>query len=120
VHSAGCVLTTVAIVDPVAVAGVVAFLRAISPNGVLNEPRKAARIALAEFSCVNSVGNALNNVRALTRSVTHDPVGVLSRKPAQDPGAVQKIVNQRVNRDQAGARLMPMRPVLWGGQQQRG
>jgi hypothetical protein len=117
VNSAGCVSTTAAIVDAVAVADVAAFLRAISPNGVLNEPWKIAWVASAEFSGVDPVRNELNNVRALTWPVTRDPVGVLSRKTAQDPSPVQKIVNQGVNGDQAGARFMPMRPVLWGGKQ---
>ena len=116
-NSAGCVLATAAIVDPVAVADIAALLRAISPDGVLNEPGKAARIASAEFSRVDSVSNGLNDLCATTRPVARDPVGVLSREPAQDPGPVQKIVNQGVNGDQAGARFMPMRPVLWGGKQ---
>ena len=116
-NSAGCVSTTAAIVDAVAVADVAAFLRAISPNGVLNEPWKAAGIAPAEFPRVDPISNRPNDVRASTRPVTRDPVGVLSRKPAQDPSPVQKIVNQGVNGDQAGARFMPMRPVLWGGKQ---
>jgi len=106
-----------AIVDPVAVADVLAFLRAISPDGVLNEPGKGAGIARTEFSGVDLVSNGLNDLCATTRPVARDPVGVLSREPAQDPSPVQEIVNQGVNGDQAGARFMPMRPVLWGGKQ---
>jgi hypothetical protein len=117
VNSAGCVLATAVIVDPIAVADIAALLRAISPDGVLNEPGKAARIASAEFSRVDSVSNELNNVRALTWPVTRDPVQVLSTEPAQDSRPAQKIVNQRVNRDQAGARFMPIRPVVWGSEQ---
>src|SRR5580704_16635867 len=120
VHSAGRVLATPGIINPIGVADISTLLSTILPDGVLNEPWKAAGIAPAEFPRVDPISNHPNDVRATTRPVARDPVGVLSRKPAQDPGAVQKIVNQRVNGDQVGAHFMPVRPVLWGGKQNRG
>ena len=120
VNSARGILATTAVINPIGVADISTLLSTILPDGVLNEPGKAARIASAEFPRVDPISNRPNDVRASTRPVTRDPVGVLSLKPAQDPGPAQEIVNQRVNGDQIGAHFMPGRPVLWGGKQQRG
>ena len=120
VNSARGILATTAVIDPLAVADISTLLSTILPDGVLNEPRKAAGIAPAEFPRVDPISNRPNDVRASTRPVARSPIGVIGREPPKDPGPVQEIVNQRVNGDQVGAHFMPVRPVLWGGKQNRG
>ena len=118
VHSAGRVLATPGIINPIGVADISTLLSTILPDGVLNEPRKAAGIAPAEFPRVDPLGNRPNDVGASTRPVARSPIGVIGREPPQDPGPAQEIVNQRIDGNHPGASVTPA--LLPRGSEQNG
>src|SRR5260370_5216013 len=95
------------IINSVAVADIEAVLIAIPPDGVLNEPRKGLRKTWVELPSIDAVGHSCNNVGATAGPITGRPIGMMGVKTAQNAAPVQKVVNQRVDGNHAGADLGP-------------
>ena len=114
------VCTRLAIVYAIAVADVEARLRAVSPDCVLNEPRKRLRKAAIELPGIDPLGHDIYNVGAAAGLVAGRPVRMVGLESCQDAGADQKVVHQGVNGDHAGADLVPEVPAFRGGQQDAG
>ena len=79
----------------------------------------------------NTAGNAGLKARASIRSATASndlgaaawpvagrAIGVVGVEPVQDAGAVQKVVNEGVDGDHAGADLMPEPQLFWRSEQE--
>src|SRR5438034_5126167 len=99
------VYTSISIIDAVAVADIEAALGAIPPDRVLNEPRKDRRERGVEGPGIDLFGHGFNDVGAAAAPVAGRAIGVIGVEPVQDAGAVQKIVNEGVDGDHAGADL---------------
>ena len=56
---------------------------------------------------VDLLGDRPNDVGAAAWPVAAGPIGMGGLEPAQDPGPVQKIVHQGIDRDHAARRLRP-------------
>src|SRR5436189_5840840 len=97
------------VIDPVAVADVEALLAAIPPDRELHEPGENLREAAVKLPSVDLAGDQPDNVGAAARPVTAGPVGMGSLESSQDPGPVQEIVDQSINRNQVHADLQPPR-----------
>jgi len=81
------------------VANVFPHLAAIGPNIVLNEPGKAGRKGGVELSAVNPAGEVLYHPQAPILGVAPGPVGVVKPVARQNPGPVEEIVDEAVDRD---------------------
>jgi hypothetical protein len=97
------VLAPIPVIEPVAVADVEALLAAIPPDRELHEPGKYLRKGAIELPGVDPAGNQPDNVGAAAWPVAAGPVGMGGLEPAQDPGPVQEIVDQGIDRDQVHA-----------------
>src|SRR6202043_818642 len=106
------------VVDAIAVADIEAALAAVAPDRVLDEPGKSLRKRWIELSGIDVLGNDCNDIRAAAESVASQPVLVLRLEPGQDPGPVQKVMNQRVDGDHAAADLGP-EDHLFGSAEQK-
>jgi hypothetical protein len=82
-------------------------LTAVSPNGVLYEPRKDSRKARIERASVNVSSRESHDVGAAVGLVTGGTIGMVGAKAVQDACAVQKIMHQCVDGDHAAADLAP-------------
>src|ERR1700683_2075961 len=111
------VVARLSIIDAIAVADAEAVLSAEPPDGVLHEPGERGREGRIEGSGVNLVGDAANNVGALSWLIAGGPVAMLGAAPGKDAGPMQEIVHQGIDRDHAAADLAPEIVTLWGGQQ---
>ena len=118
--SAVPVFASLSIIDPVAVADVEAALATVAPDRVLDEPGKSLRKRWIELSGIDVLGNDLNDIRAAAESVASQPVLVLRLEPLQDPGPVQKVMNQRVDGDHAAADLGPEDHLFGSAEQKAG
>src|ERR1700737_5260048 len=87
------VLATPSIINPVAVANIEAVLGAVLPDRVLNEPGEGLRKRWIELPGIDPLGYGCNNVGAAAGPVAGSAISVISMKPMQDPGPVQKVVN---------------------------
>ena len=114
------VAAATSVVDPVAVADIEAALATVAPDRVLDEPGKSLRKRWIELSGIDVLGNDLNDIRAAAESVASQPVLVLRLEPLQDPGPVQKVMNQRVDGDHAAADLDPEAHFLGSAEQKAG
>jgi hypothetical protein len=56
---------------------------------------------------INPFGDGLNNVVAAATPIARHAVVVIGIEPMQNAGAMQKIVNQRIDGDHAAADLDP-------------
>jgi hypothetical protein len=97
------VLAPVPVIEAVAVANVEALLAAIPPNGELHEPGQEGKERWIERTCVDLAGNAGNDIGTATWPVAADAIRVGGLEPSQDPGPVQEIVDQGIDRDQLHA-----------------
>ena len=111
------VLAPLPVIDPVAVADVEALLAAIPPDRELDEPGEDRRETRIELPSVDLAGDQPHNVGAAAWPVTAGPVGMGSLEPAQDPGPVQEIVDQGIDRDQLHANFEPARANVSGADQ---
>ena len=110
------VLAPMPVIEPVAVANVEALLAAIPPDRELDEPGEDwpgryglnARASICWAAAGNDFGAAAWPVAA-------GAVRVGSLEPGQDPGPVQKIVDQGIDRDQVHADFA----ATWGERQRR-
>src|SRR2546421_12756752 len=95
------------IINPIAIANIEAALAAVPPYCVLHEPREGLWESRIELPGVNLFGDGLNNVGTAAGPIASQPIGVVRVEPMQDPGPVQKIVNEGVDGDHAAADLNP-------------
>ena len=114
------ILASLSIIDPVAVADIEAAAGAIPPDGVLHEPRKHHRERGIERAGINPFGHGCNDVSAAASPVASRAVGMVGAEPVQDAGAVQKVVNEGVDGDHAGADLVPQPQVFRRSEQDGG
>ena len=64
------IVTATSVVDPIAIADVEAGLSAVTPDGVLDEPRKHLGKGRIEGRSVDLAGKPLQNVGATSRGET--------------------------------------------------
>ena len=95
------------IIDLVSVADVKTVLAAVPPDCVLDKPGKHFRKEWIELPGIDVLRDNLNNFGAAAGPVASDSVLVVRLEPSQDPGAVQKVVNQCVDGDHAAADFDP-------------
>ena len=114
------VLAPLPVIEPVAVANVEALLAAIAPDRELDEPRENLRETTAELPSVDLAGDQPHNVGAAAWPVTAGAVRMASLEPSQDPGPVQKIVDQGIDRNQVDADFQPPRANVSGADQNAG
>jgi hypothetical protein len=93
---------------------------AIVPDGELHEPGKVGRKAAVEATSIDLPGNTANDSGAAAWPVTARAVRVVSLEPAQDPGPVQKVVDQGIDGDQLHTDLFPFRPNISSADQNAG
>ena len=110
-------MASIPVIEPVAVADVEALLAAIPPDRELHEPGKYLRKGAIELPSVDFAGDQTNDVGAAAWTVTAGAIRVGSLGPAQDPGPVQKIVDQGIDRDQVHADFQPPRANISGTNQ---
>jgi hypothetical protein len=92
-------LAPVPVIEPVAVADVEALLAAIAPNRELDEPGEDSRESWIERTSVDLLGSTANNFGAAAWPVAAGAVWVGSLGPRQDPGPMQKVMDQGIDRD---------------------
>jgi hypothetical protein len=111
------VLAPMPVIDPVAVADVEALLAAIPPDREFHEPGEDLREGTVELPGVDLAGNQPDNVGAAAWPVTAGTVRMGGLEPGQDPGPVQEIVDQGIDRDQVHADFQPPRANISGTNQ---
>src|SRR5688572_8901830 len=89
--------------NAVAIAHIETAFAAVAPDGQLYEPRKHLREARIERARVDLVCHLADQVSAAVGPITCGAVRVDGVELAQNPGAMQKVVLQRVNDDEACA-----------------
>jgi hypothetical protein len=77
-----------------------------------------ATLSIIDPIPIANIEAALAAIRAATESVASQPVLVLRLEPMQDAGAMQNVVNQRVDGDHAAHNLDP-EDHLFGRAEQR-
>jgi hypothetical protein len=108
------------VVDLIAVANVEALLGAVSPDRVLNKPRKGPWKPSVELPGVNVLGDRFDDFGATARPVAREAIGMVGSEPVQDPGPVEEIVHEGVDRDHAAADFEPAAPTAWRAEEQDG
>ena len=99
------VLAPMPVVEPVAVADVEALLAAIPPDCELDEPGEDLRKAAIKLTSVDLLGDTPNNFGAAAWPVTARPVRVDRLEPSQDPGPVEKVMDQGIDRNQVSSQF---------------
>lgn len=103
--------TSIAVVDPIAVADVQLQLSAIPPDRVLYEAWKELWVARIELSCVDQRSYSLYDLGAAVLLITSWSVSVLCFEPAQYSRSVHERMYQPVDGVHIHASLQP----LWFG-----
>ena len=106
-YCAVVIVARLAVVDPIAVADVEPQLGAVPPNRMLDEAGEGRREGRVEPPSIDLVGDGANHVGAAARPIAAEAVGMVRLEPSQNAGAMQKIVNQRIDGDHAAAHLDP-------------
>jgi hypothetical protein len=119
-RSAILVLATTAIINPVAIANIETVLGAVCPDCVLDEPGKGLRKRWIELPGVDPLGHGCNNVGAAAGPVAGRTIQVVRVEPGQNPGPVQKVMNQRVDGDHGPADLGPEDHLFGSAEQNAG
>ena len=114
------IFAPMAVVEPVAVADVEALLAAIPPNRELHEPGKYLRETAVELPSVDLAGDPANGIGAAAWPVAARAVGMGGLEPSQDPGPVQEIVDQGIDRNQVHADFQPPWANVSGADQDAG
>ena len=114
------ILAPMPVIDPVAVADVEALLAAITPDRVLHEPRKYLWEAAVELPSIDVLGNQANDIGTAAWPVTAGTVKMGGLEPGQDPGSVQEIVDQGIDRNQLQPDFEPPRANVGGADQNAG
>jgi hypothetical protein len=105
------IATAFSVINLIAVADVETLLGAVVPDRVLNKTRKRPWKAPVELPGVDLLGDRFGDFGAAAGPIAGEAIGVIGSEPAQDPGPVQEIVHQRVDRDHAAANLEPPTPI---------
>ena len=100
------------VVDLIAVANGEAGLGAVPPDRTLHEPRKRRRKSRIELAGVDVGCKEMENFSASSRPVASIPVWVVSAQPVENPGSVQEIVDEGVDRHEGRADFDPQRPSM--------
>jgi hypothetical protein len=108
------------VIDPVAITDVEALLAAIPPDRELDEPRKFLGEGAVELPSIDPFGDQANDIGAAARPVAAWAVRMGGLEPIQDPGPVQKIVDQSIDRDQRHADFEPPWPSVTSADQNAG
>ena len=108
------------VVEPVAVADVEALLAAIPPDCELDEPGEDLRKAAIKLTSVDLLGDTPNNFGAAAWPVTARPVRVDRLEPSQDPGPVEKVMDQGIDRNQVHTGFQPLGANVGGTDQNAG
>ncbi len=111
------ILAAVPIIEPIAVADNKACLAAITPDGELHESGKDLGKGAVELPSIDLIGDQPNDVGAAAWPVATGAIRVGGFEPAQDPGPMQKVMNQGVDRDQLHANFKPGRTDITGTDQ---
>ena len=114
------VLASVPVIEPVAVADIEALLAAIPPDGELHEPGKYLREGPVELPRIDLLGDQANDVGAAAWPVAAGAVRMGGFEPIQDPGPMQEIVDQSIDRDQLHADFEPFRANVSSADQNAG
>src|SRR5690349_14626460 len=114
------VLTALPVVEPVAIANVEALLAAIAPDCELDEPGEDLRETAVELTSVDLAGNQPHNFGTAAWSVTTGAIRMGRLEPGQDPGPVQKVMDQGIDRNQVHPDLQPLRANVCGADQNVG
>ncbi len=114
------VLAPMPVIEPVTVANVEALLAAIAPDCELHEPGEDLGETAVELTSVDLCGNQPNNVGAATWPIAAGPVRVGGLEPSQDPGPVQKVMDQGIDGDQVHADFQPLWANVGGADQNTG
>lgn len=112
-------LATTSIIDAIAVANVEAVSRAKPPNRVLNKSRKRRRISGIEGASVDLRGDRPDNVGTTAAGIAAGAVAVHHVAIIKNTGAMQKIMDQRVDGNHFGARFEPV-PTVGEAEHQAG
>ena len=107
------------IVDAIAIADVQAAFAAISPNRELHEPRKRSRETRIEFAGIDCGSKPLDQIRAAVRPIASNTVSMIGSSLRQYAGAMQKVVHERIDHDEARADVAPDLSPGAGAEQQR-
>ena len=105
-HVAGAVAAAaipVPVVDLIAVADVQLRLSAEAPDRVLNEAGEEGWKCPVVGACVDLASQALNEGCASSRGVAGRSEGMVGFQPPQDPGSVEEVMNEAVDRNHARA-----------------
>ena len=84
---------------------------------MLDEPRKRLRKPGIELPGIDPLGHGIYNVGAAARPVAGRTIRMVSLESCQDAGADQKVVNQGVDGNHAGANLIPETLAFRGSQE---
>jgi hypothetical protein len=107
------------VIDPIAIADIEAAPGAIPPDRVLHEPRKNCWEPGIERAGIDPLGHGCNDLSAAAAPVAGRAIGMVRAEPVHDAGAMQKVVNERVDGDHAGPDLAP-EPHPFGSSEQDG
>ena len=114
------VLARFAVIDAVAIADVRAVGRAKAPNRVLYKPRKHLWKSPIKGAGVDLGGHGANDLGTAAVPIAASAIAMGSATILKDAGAMQKVMDQRIDGNHAFAGFKPMRPTLWGPKQQPG
>lgn len=120
VQAAPIIAAAFAAPDPVAVADVQCFLRAVTPDRVLNEAWEVSRKASVKLSCIDPLRDLLDDLGASVRFVTAFTVWMVCGQRSQHTRSLKEIMYQCVDGDHGAAQLLPVRPPPIRSQQDAG
>ena len=100
------------IIYAVAVANVEAVGGTKPPNRVLHEPRKHLRKLPVKGAGVDLAGDGANDLGTAARAIAGHAIAVGSAAILKDAGAMQKVMDQRIDGNHAFAGLEPMRTTI--------
>src|ERR1051326_8478998 len=110
-HRALALHTSIAIIDVSSVANAGFALCAEPPERVLDEPREIRRESAIELPRIDRPRELVQNAFAPIRAITSRTECVPESVPEMDPGAMQKVMDKRVDGDHRPAGLSPTRPT---------
>ena len=105
------------VADLVAVTNIEALVGAVAPDRVLYEAGKGRRKVGIISASVDVRCRKLENVGAAAWSITAEAVRMLGGETMQNASAVQKVVHQRINHNEAGADGHPLALAAAGANQ---
>ena len=100
------------VVDAVAVADIEAVGGAKPPNGMLNKARKYSWIARVKGSGIDLRRDRMNDVGTAALGIATDAVAVLATAIVENTAAVQKVMDEGIDRDHVLADRKPRRMAV--------